>query len=747
MAITWSPYWYMPSGAPAAGADPELSWQTHFCGAGGDLAGAVDAGVSGVIAVNHWELAIQSHAANHVHCDHDITDVLDVHPRRYPTTWGAWLSPECTTWSQARGKKVDFDAKTMSMPFADEEGPPPPEAVIRSRATMEWVVQLAGYHRFKYLIVENVVDICKWVDLPRWYAEMEAHGYQHKTCFLNAMFFGVPQSRDRFYAVFWQRDCPAPDLDFKPPAWCPRCLAVVAAVQSWKNARRKFGRYREQYLYRCPQCAEMALPFVTPALAAIDFTLPITRIGDRPANRMKPLAPATMRRIQAGIDRYWGRPAVMDTMRDPKLRLAEGESLPTQTGRQSLGLAYYIPLLVPSGGTWRRDAVPTDAPMPTRTGSESDALLAPPLATRLRGTQDGQVAGSSRPAADGPLSAITAGGFHHALVVKNYGDEAKAGPMSLPADERPLGTVTGRDHHALVVKAAGNKWEREPGACRIRPGGEHPMWAFSGSMEHGLVIGYGGSGAATRPVDEPLPTMAGENPYGLVIPVNGGRHGDGGHKVRSVDDPLLTQTGDLARALVYAGQHTNRSRPAGEPLPTSTGGTNVGLVVPLDQRGPGRNNRARTVDDPLRTQGSIQADGLVVHAGSGGAGRVRSTDDPLPTQVTNTRPSLVMPPPAFLSAYYRTTVNRDVAEPMPTQRGHDAHGLVRRGAVPDILECGFRMLEPQEELKPGMGFDRSYIVLGNKRDSTQQIGQAVCPPVAAALVGRLVDAWQRGGRR
>jgi site-specific DNA-cytosine methylase len=608
---------------------------------------------------------------------------------------------------------------------------------------MEWVVQLAGYHRFRYLVVENVVDICKWSDLGRWYAEMEAHGYRHRTCFLNAMFFGVPQSRDRFYAVFWQKDCPAPDLDFRPPAWCPNCLAVIDAIQGWKNPRRQFGRYREQYLYYCPSCGSMALPFVTPALAAIDLTLPITRIGDRP----KPLAAATMRRIQAGIERYWGWPTVMDTMRDPKHRDAEGEPLPTQTGRQSLGLAYYIPLLVPSGGTWRTDAVSADAPMPTRTGSENDGLLTPPLATRLRGTQDAHIIGSSRPAADGPLGGITGGGSHHALVVKNYGNADAAGTMTLPADHRPLGTVTGRDHHALLLKAAGNTWEREPGACRIRPGADHPMWAQSGSLEHGLVVGYSGPGAPTRSGGEPLPTMAGENPYGLVVPVNGGRHGDGGHKVRSVEDPLLTQTGDLARALVYAGQHANRSRPASEPLPTATGGNNVGLVVPLDQRGPGRNNRARTVGDPLGTQGSIQADGLVVHAGSGGDGRVRSTGDPLPTQVANTRPSVVLPPHSFLSAYYRTTVNRDVREPMPTQRGHDAHALVRRGAVPLIEECGFRMLEPQEELKPGMGFGREYIVLGNKRDSTQQIGQAVCPPVAAALVGRLVDAWRRGGER
>jgi site-specific DNA-cytosine methylase len=149
----------------------------------------------------------------------------------------------------------------------------------------------------------------------------------------------------------------------------------------------------------------------------------------------------------------------------------------------------------------------------------------------------------------------------------------------------------------------------------------------------------------------------------------------------------------------------------------------------------------------MRTQGSIQADALVVHPGSGGDGRVRTAHDPLPTQMTQTRPALVMPPLAFLAAYYRTGVLRDVREPMPTVRGHDGQALVRRGPAPDIMDCGFRMLEPHPELKPGMGFDRAYIVLGNKRDATQQIGQAVCPPVAAALTGRLVYAWRRGGRR
>ncbi len=733
-AVPYDPLWYLPPGGLATPGDDELTVADHFCGAGGSTDGLAAVGCKPTAAANHWALSIESHAAAHPDCDHFVQDLMaecddDALPIFYESTWMAWFSPSCKGWSMAQGRKQDFRMQTMSLPgMGDDDGPPPPEATIRSRVTMGAVIKFSKVHRYKYVVVENVVDICEWAHLRRWYAEMEALGYEHRTLFLNSMFFGVPQSRDRWYAVFSLKGVPVPDLEFRPPAWCPTCETVVEAIQSWKNPNRKYGRYREQYLYGCPRCASMTLPFVTPALAAIDFSLPIMRIGDRP----KPLAEATMRRILAGAQRYWGWPVVLDTLRDPKTRNATTDPLPTQDGRRSKALVTppYIPILVPTGGTWRRVATSVADPLPTRTGSENDGLL-----VQMRGTEDSQV-GSSARTVDDPMGVITGGGRHQALVIKNFGNAEAAGPMSLPAGDRPLGAITGVDHHALVVQAAGNTWEREPGACRIRPA-EHPGWAQPGTLQTALVLtnrhanrcrpvdgdplptetsastigllvhpssgssgrvrstsdplptqvsetrpalvlGYGGSGGATRPGDEPMPTVTGENPAGLVVPLNGGRHGDGGHKVRSTTAPLLTQTGGLARA----------------------------LVVPLDQRGPGRHNRARTVSDPLRTQAD-----------------------------------------AFVTTNRRTGRPTHVSEPMATVAGVSQHELVEGAEQFNLDDLYFRMLHPREELLPGMGFLRGRPILGNLRDATQQIGQAVTPPVAAAIAGRLVAAWRRGGRR
>ena len=55
-------------------------------------------------------------------------------------------------------------------------------------------------------------------------------GYCHKVLYLNSMFFGVPQSRDRAYWVFWDKSLPAPDLDYRPVARCQRCDKDVEAL-------------------------------------------------------------------------------------------------------------------------------------------------------------------------------------------------------------------------------------------------------------------------------------------------------------------------------------------------------------------------------------------------------------------------------------------------------------------------------------------------------------------------------------
>lgn len=82
-----------------------LTATDQFCGAGGSTSGAKKAGVEVKMALNHWELAIETHNTNHPDTHHDCTDVQACDPRRYPSTDILITSPECTNHSLAKGKK------------------------------------------------------------------------------------------------------------------------------------------------------------------------------------------------------------------------------------------------------------------------------------------------------------------------------------------------------------------------------------------------------------------------------------------------------------------------------------------------------------------------------------------------------------------------------------------------------------------------------------------------------------------
>lgn len=48
-----------------------------FCGAGGSSQGAEDAGISLVMAVNHWDRAIETHSSNFQAAGHDCRNISD----------------------------------------------------------------------------------------------------------------------------------------------------------------------------------------------------------------------------------------------------------------------------------------------------------------------------------------------------------------------------------------------------------------------------------------------------------------------------------------------------------------------------------------------------------------------------------------------------------------------------------------------------------------------------------------------
>lgn len=468
----------------------DLTLTDLFCGAGGSSTGAVQVpGVRVRMAANHWQLAVDTHNTNHPEADHTCADLSQVDPRYFPTTDLLWASPECTNHSQAKGKK----RQTAQLDLLDK--PLPDEAAERSRATMWDVVRFAEFHRYKAIVVENVIDAYHWPPFQAWLMAMHSLGYEHQLVFLNSMHaqatgLPAPQSRDRMYVVFHRTGNRRPDVARyqRPRAYCPTCDEVVAAVQSWKPGR-KTGRYRQQYVFRCPnvKCRNQVVePGWLPAAAAIDWSLPGQRIGDR----AKPLAEKTRRRIAAGIARYWsplhleaagntydaadpkhpqhGDPnayyrawsvdeplKVIHTIESKALAVPvegrEGKEarpvdgpLRTQTTRSETALA--MPFVLERRFEYRTREL--NEPLSTVTANDtSKALVSPPFIAELRGGGS-----TARPTSD-PLATVTAAGNHHALVTPYYGNSTTR------TTDEALPTVTTVDRHALVMRNNGTTGE------------------------------------------------------------------------------------------------------------------------------------------------------------------------------------------------------------------------------------------------------------------------------------------------
>lgn len=368
------------------------------------------------LCVNHWDLAVKTHQLHFPGTEHRLSDLSQADFRQYPSVDLLWASPECTNHSIAQGRKQALEDQ-----IPDAEGNTLPlEAGARSRATMWDVVRYleAMILRGKPVlggVTENVVDVCRWVLFPAWRKALEALGYDVTPVFMNSAHAHArkslwsPQSRDRVYFAYVHKSV-GRKIDIekwtRPFATCVQ-HGTVRARQFFKKKGEPWGRYRAQYYFVCPEpgCALPVEPYALPASEAIDWSNPGQRIGDR----KKPLAAKTMVRVEDG----WNR--------------------------------YFKPLLVPVEGRTGKEARPVDEPGRTQTTRRETAVLFPPpdgFIAELRGGN------SKHRSVDDPLATVTAGGFHHALVVPFYG-QSRARPV-----DRPLGTLTTVDRYALLEQRA-----------------------------------------------------------------------------------------------------------------------------------------------------------------------------------------------------------------------------------------------------------------------------------------------------
>lgn len=416
-----------------------------FCGAGGSSSGLVAAGVQVKAACNHWKIAIDTHNTNHPQTDHYLNDLQQAHASWYPRTTIAWFSPSCTNHSLAKGKKRKGIGQ---LDLWGESGVDPAEE--RSRATMREVVEFSDYHRYEVVIVENVVDIRNWQYYDEWLTAMLNMGYVHKILYLNAQFFNVPQSRDRFYAVFWKKGNRAPNLEFRPAALCPE-HGLIEAVQVFKKHEFQWGRYgaRRQYTYRCPHCGADVMPAVRPASDIIDWSITSEKIGERKV----PLKEKTIQRVMAGLNKYGQWPHIADlghSHAEHKGKVQSVDSpLSTETTQQRHVLVQ--PFIASYHGEW--DAVkPLTEPLRTvTTFNHEHALVSPPFMVILKNSwsADGKYTLPPR-GLDQPLTTVVGSASQHGLVTPMllgyYNNES----IPVPVDE-PVRTIAGRNTPALVT--------------------------------------------------------------------------------------------------------------------------------------------------------------------------------------------------------------------------------------------------------------------------------------------------------
>lgn len=272
----------------------------------------------------------------------------------------------------------------------------------------------------------------------------------------------------------------------------------------------------------------------------------------------------------------------------------------------------------------------------------------------------------------------------------------------------------------------------EPFIIQCNHGGERrpndirePMPTITGKHGYGIVEPYmvqigqtGFTKDRSKDVRDPLTTIVSKNEHCLISPTLIQYHSETSKdevRGQGIDDPLMTVDGSNRYGLVtsflhkyYDGGYTGAGESLENPLPTVTAidhnSVCAATLIQMNNHCDGRN-----IAEPIPT----------ITAGDGHFGEVR----------------------AFLIKYYGDATGQDIEKPLDTVTTKDRFGLVTiEGVDYQIVDIGLRMLEPKE-LYGCQGFPDDYIIdhdyTGKKYPRSEQVrrcGNAVCPPIPAALV-------------
>lgn len=557
-----------------------------FCGSGGFSTGLVRACEQlfpgrplDLVAVNHWQVAIDTHQLNHPGIRHFCADLEHVKP--LDAVPGGVLdillaAPSCTYHSRARGGKPVHDQQRMD-----------PWHVVR------WVTEL----RVHRLIVENVPEYVKWGPCDvrtgkpikaregeyfrAWLAALKAVGMRGEWKVICCADLGDATTRERFF-YYGRSDKQA--LRWPEPTHTRGGKTdLLGTLEPWRAA------------------AEI-----------IDWSKP----GKSIFTRKRQLVKNTLRRLQAGAERNsWPRQHV-----EALQALIEGRSPRLQVIREEaeiIALQLGVPLVMATGGGGTARGV--DMPIPSVTTGGHNGVtphFAEPVIINRNATQRTVGATGVRE----PIPTATGRGAGYL-----------AEPIIIPKCTSTGGNSVGEPFHTIMTGGAGalarpiitpyygggsGRTGQSAGAPLPTQGTRDRFAVASPTL---IRAGHGDDGHSMegRVLDpaNPVPSITGSNEIGVAVPFlvpNFGERPTQEPRTHSIADPApaITASGhiQLAQAVIAPCTHhdkSNRARGADEPLPAITGANRGELTiarpfVSLCTHG-NEPNTGRAVDEPIQT--------------------------------------------------------------------------------------------------------------------------------------------------
>lgn len=399
-----------------------------FCGAGGLSAGLALAAESigaaiDLVAVNHWDIAIETHERNHPWADHHHTKVEAVEPRSVVDADEVRIvtgGPQCTHYSIARGGKP-VDEQKRASPWH----------------VLDWVSKLRPEH----VLLENVPEFESWgpvIDgeptrngqfFEAWTETFRGLGYQIDWDTLVAADYGDATTRKRLFVIASRDHRPVWPEATHGDDWRP-----AAEIIDWSDRGGSiWARDRPLVQNTMQRIAEGVRRF-----GAAEFEAYATAIESLGADDVEAMQDDVVPASEAADE--------VEQRDDPFLVAGHERPVATDGGEPEPGSEPFV--LGQHGGSRPRQA--DDRPLPTIATRGAVQLVEPESFVLPRnGAYRGIHSNPAYDPGDRPLHTVTAKNTDGHLVtpylISYYGN---GGAHDI---EDPLPTVTTRDRFALVV--------------------------------------------------------------------------------------------------------------------------------------------------------------------------------------------------------------------------------------------------------------------------------------------------------